>query len=123
MLSEADILEALRACYDPQLACNIVDLGMVNGVAIAADAEAPGAGISGVPQKHRIAITISPTHHDEAGLAQLAAQIGNRLAGLEAVSGTAVSFITDPPWTPLRITPAGRRILGLEGNRNLVQIR
>lgn len=123
MLTESDILQALCDCYDPVLPCNIVDLGLVRSITITPDAEAPGANIPGVPQKHIIEVSLTPTQTDEASHAQLSAQISNRLSGLETVSRTNVILLDSPHWTPLNITPAGRKTLGLEGNPNLVQIR
>ena len=123
MLTESDILLALRDCYDPVLPCNIVDLGLIRSITITPDLEAPGAHIPGVPQKHIIEISLTPTQKDEAAEAHLRAQIGNRLAGLETVSKTTITLLDQPAWTPLSITPAGRKILGLDGNPNLIQIR
>ena len=123
MLTESDILLALRDCYDPVLPCNIVDLGLIHSIAVTPDLEAPGTHIPGVPQKHRIEIQLTPAQKDEAAEAHLRAQIANRLAGLEPVSHTTVTLLDQPTWTPLSITPAGRKILGLDGNPNLIQIR
>ncbi len=123
MLSETDIFAALRDCYDPALPCNVVDLGLVRSVSIEADPEAPGAGISGVPQKHRVYVELALTNPTDEAAAQLTAQIQNRLAGIEEVGETTVIIVNSPPWTPQQITPAGRRILGLDGNPDLVQIR
>jgi metal-sulfur cluster biosynthetic enzyme len=123
MLTQSDILHALRDCYDPVLPCNIVDLGLIHSITITPDAEAPGAAIPGVPQKHIIEISVTPTQTEEAANAQLSAQISNRLAGLEAISRTTITLLDMPHWTPLNITPAGRKTLGLDGNPHLVQIR
>lgn len=123
MLTEADILTALRDCFDPALPCNIVDLGLVRSIAVAADPEAPGAGIPGVPQKHRIAVNLTLTSQTDEAAAQLRAQVANRLAGLQEAGDTTVTIVDTPAWTPAEITPAGRRTLGLDGNPNLVQIR
>ena len=123
MLTEADLLAALRDCYDPHLPCNIVDLGLLHSLAITPDPDAPGSTIPGVPQKHRITLSLTPTTPDEAAHAHLRAQITNRLAGLATVSHTTVTLLDAPPWSPLRMTPAGRRTLGLDGNPSLVQIR
>ena len=122
MLTESAILLALRDCYDPVLPCNIVDLGLIRCIAVTRDLEAPGTHIPGVPQKHRIEIQLTPTQTDEAAEAHLRAQIANRLSGLETVSRTTITLLDHPAWTPLSITPAGRKILGLDGNPNLIQI-
>jgi metal-sulfur cluster biosynthetic enzyme len=123
MLIEADILLALRNCYDPVFPCNIVDLGLIRSIKITRDGEAPGANIPGVPQKHRIEIELTPTQTDEAANSQLKAQIENRLAGLETVGQTIVTLLEEPAWSPQQITPTGRKTLGLDGNPNLIQIR
>ncbi len=122
-MTESDILAALRDCYDPELPCNIVDLGLVRAITITPDTEAPGTGIPGVPQKHQVQIDLILTHPSEAAEAQTRAQIANRLAGLETVSKTTIAILAKPTWTPANITPTGRRILGLDGNPNLIQIR
>ncbi|WP_353066726.1 iron-sulfur cluster assembly protein [Tunturibacter psychrotolerans] len=123
MLTESDILKALRDCYDPVLPCNIVDLGLIRSVTITRDLDAPGTNIPGVPQKHIIELSLTPTQTDEPSQAQLVAQITHRLAGLETVSRTNIVVLETPIWTPLNITPSGRKTLGLDGNPNLVQIR
>lgn len=123
MLTENDILTALRDCFDPTLPCNIVDLGLVRSIAVTPDPDAPGAGIAGVPQKHRIAVLLTSTSPADEAAAQLRAQVANRLAGLEEAGETSITMVDTPAWTPGDITPAGRRTLGLDGNRNLVQIR
>jgi metal-sulfur cluster biosynthetic enzyme len=123
MLTETDILTALRDCFDPALPCNIVDLGLVRSIDVTPDHAAPGAGIPGVPQKHRIAIALALTSPTDDATAQLAAQVANRIAGLEEAGDTQVTIVNEPAWTPREITPAGRRTLGLDGNPSLVQIR
>jgi metal-sulfur cluster biosynthetic enzyme len=123
MLTEADIVTALRDCYDPVYPCNIIDLGLIRSIKVTPDREAPGQNIPGVPQKHKIQITLTPTQSDEARCAQLQAQIINRLAGLETVSQTTLTILEEPAWTPQNITPKGRKTLGLDGNPALVQIR
>jgi metal-sulfur cluster biosynthetic enzyme len=123
MLTESDILQALRDCYDPILPCNIVDLGLIRSITITFDKEAPGANIPGVAQRHKIQITLTPTSDDKAANSQLQAQIVNRLAGLETISLTTITLLREPAWTPQNITPAGRKTLGLDGNPNLIQIR
>lgn len=123
MLTDAEIRTALRDCYDPELPCNIVDLGLIRSIVVTDDSEAPGAGIPGVPQKYQVQIQLILTHFSEEAEARTRAQILNRLAGIEAISRAIVTILPTPQWTPSDITPAGRRILGLDGNPSLVQIK
>ena len=111
-LTEAEILAALRDCYSPDIPLNIVDLGLVHSIAIALDPDAPGAGIPGVPPRHRVAISIILTTPTSPDATPLIAQIENRLAAFETISRTEVSLLREPAWNPGRITPAGRARLG-----------
>ena len=122
MLTDPQLREALRDCYDPTLPCNIVDLGLVLSTTITPDPDAPGAAIPGVPKRSRVHINLILTTPSEDARAQLTAQIANRLAGLETVSRTTITVLDNPTWSPARISPAGRRTLGLDGNPNLIQI-
>jgi metal-sulfur cluster biosynthetic enzyme len=123
MLTESDVLTALHDCSDPALPCNIVDLGLIRSLHVEPDHEAPGSGIPGVPQKHRIHIQLTLTNPTDEATAQLSAQIRNRLAGLEEAGEVTLAIVDQPIWNPQQITPEGRRILGLDGNPNLIQIR
>jgi len=134
ILTQAAVLAALRDCYHPALALNLVDLGAVHSIALAPDPAAPGAGIAGVPARHRvqIALALPPQQDaaaDEATTAQLIAQIVNRLAAFETVSRTDVTILAEPAWTPDRITPEGRVLLAARAaeltqkENGLVQIK
>lgn len=114
---------ALRDCYDPNLPCNIIDLGYLQSLIVTEDPDAPGAGIPGVPPRHSVSVTLTPALEDDTSEAHLRTQVLNRLAGLETVSRAEVHFLYAPAWSPVRISPLGRRTLGLDGNRNLVQLR
>jgi len=111
-LTEADILAALRDCYDPEIPLNIVDLGLVHSISIAPDPNAPGTGIPGVPQRHRVFISLALTSIIDAEDTPLIAQIQNRLAAFETISRTEVTLVREPAWNPGRISPEGRARLG-----------
>lgn len=113
-LSQDDVLNALRDCYDPEVPCNIVDLGLVYHVEVVPEPDAPGAGIPGVPQKHRVAIQLTLTSPGCPAHDQIQAQIQGRLAAFPNISRTEVALVWEPRWTPHRISPEGRKRLGIE---------
>jgi metal-sulfur cluster biosynthetic enzyme len=117
IFTEVAVLAALRDCYYPALALNLVDLGAIHNIVLAPDPAAPGAGIAGVPQRCRvqIALTLPPQEDaaDEAATAQLIAQVENRLAAFESVTRTNVTVLAEPAWTPDRISPEGRALLAV----------
>jgi metal-sulfur cluster biosynthetic enzyme len=125
-LTEQTIREALRDCYHPEIPCNIVDLGLVYTITIAPDPHAPGAGIPGVPPRHRVHIAFTLPEHEDANhpdvAAQLTAQIENRLAAFETVSRTEVTPVWQPLWSPNRISSDGRKRLTLNLPRQLTPL-
>lgn len=91
------VLEALRDVIDPELGVNIVDLGLVMDATI---------------DQNHVSVTMTlttpgcPLHGTITRDAEL--RVG-RLPGVQTVH---VELVWDPPWTPNRITDAGKRQLG-----------
>ena len=97
MLTEANIRDALRACFDASTRfgrpLNIVDLGLVHSIALAPDPEAPGAGIPGVPLRQSLTLTLALPPGDDDANTILLAQVRNRLAGIPTLSRTAIHTV------------------------------
>ena len=113
-LTESDILTALRDCNDPEIPLNIVDLGLVYRVSVAEDPDAPGAGIPGVPPRHRVEVDISLTSPNCPAHETITERIRNRLAGIPDLSDVVVQVVWEPAWSPERISAEGRHKLGIE---------
>jgi metal-sulfur cluster biosynthetic enzyme len=113
-LTEEDVRAALRDCYDPEVPCNIVDLGLVYRVGVTPDLDAPGAGIVGVPPRHQVRIELTLTSKGCPAHTQIIAQIEGRLSAFETISGTTVELVWEPAWSPQRISPEGRKTLGID---------
>lgn len=113
MLSEADILAALRDCFDPEVKLNIVDLGLISPIELEAD---PDSTPRWPRQRVRVTMILASyggPARNCAATAQMLEQVENRLATLPGISRAEVTLATEPQWTPHRISPAGRRQLGL----------
>ena len=118
MLTETQIRDALRDCYDPEIALNIVDLGLVYRITLAEDADAPG-----IVPKQKVTIELTLTSPNCPAHAQISAQIQNRLAGIRGLTHTQVHILYEPLWTPARITSAGnQQIAARRKAQPLVQI-
>ncbi len=91
-ISEAQVLEALKKVVDPELGVNLVDLGLVYGVAI------EGADV-------RVKMTLTtpgcPMHDSLVRGAERA------LAQIPGVTSARVELVWDPPWNPNMISPDG----------------
>ncbi len=98
MLSEDDIRNALRACFDPALKLNIVDLGLVRSITLTPDLDAPGANIPGVPPRQFLTLTLT-WQPDEDATTIMVAQARNLLAGIPDLSRTEIKLA--PPAFPI----------------------
>jgi len=90
-----DVLEALRDVVDPELGINVVDLGLVYGLAIGED----GAAIIDMTLTSA-ACPLTDVIEDQAGAA---------LEGL--VPDFRINWVWMPPWGPDKITEDGREQL------------
>lgn len=90
--------DALRQVVDPELGCNLVDLGLIYGTEITGDTV-------------RVTMTLTtqgcPMHES---LVEGVRAVLLELAGVREV---AVDVVWDPPWNPAMMTPAGRAQVGL----------
>jgi len=88
----------LRQVFDPEIPVNIVDLGLIY------DVKVDGATCN-------VTITLTSQACPEAKtIPDVVRRRCNSVAGIEQVN---VNVVWDPPWTPQRISPAGREILGI----------
>jgi hypothetical protein len=90
-MTDTDLLDALRDCYEPVLRRSIVSAGLIKSATVTLDTAAPGHKIPGVPRRYIAHITLLLPGTDEAANAQLAAQIENRLLGLPTISRVALT--------------------------------
>jgi metal-sulfur cluster biosynthetic enzyme len=108
MLSEDQILNALRDCFDPEVKLNLVDLGLIYGIQTGSDPESAPAWPR---QWVIITMTLTTEYCPASGL--IIEQVHNRLATIPDVSKVDVKLVWEPKWTPHRISEAGRRQLGI----------
>ena len=97
-VDEAQVWNALRQVIDPEIGCNIVDLGLVYGIEIS-DAS--------VVVKMTLTTRGCPMHESIAQGVQWA------LLGIEGVEAAAVEVVWDPPWDPAMMTERGRAAVGI----------
>jgi probable FeS assembly SUF system protein SufT len=102
-VKEEAVWDALKTCYDPEIPVNIVDLGLIydckitpaekgSQVVVKMTLTAPGCGMGPV----------------------LAREAEEKITALSGVAGASVELVWDPPWSPDRISAAGRERLGME---------
>jgi metal-sulfur cluster biosynthetic enzyme len=102
-LTEQQVFTKLRECYDPELPCNIVDLGLVYNVRL----EAVAGG-----NDTRVDIRMTLTSQSCPLSAQISAQVQRKLLELPGVGEANVEVVFDPPWSFAKISPDGKKLLG-----------
>ncbi len=97
-LNEALVLETLRQVVDPEIDCNIVDLGLIYSTRIEG-------------RKVNVQMTLTTPGcpmHESIGWG-----VKNALLNLEAVEQAEVEIVWDPPWNPSMMTDYGRERVGI----------
>ena len=97
-VNESAVLTALRQVIDPEIGCNLVDLGLIYDVAI-----------TGAKVKVTMTLTTPgcPMHES------LCAGVQTACLGLDGVEDAEVELVWDPPWHPSMMTETGRAQSGL----------
>jgi len=97
-LNEALVLGRLRQVIDPELGCNIVDLGLVYSIQLTG---------------HQVRVVMTLTTRGCPLHESLRSGAENALLGLEGVEDVDVELVWDPPWNPAMMTKAGRALTGM----------
>ena len=95
-ITEEQVVDILRTCYDPEIPLNIYDLGLIYDIDINEDMvsvtmtlTAPGCPMAG---------TVGP-------------EVENRILEIEGVNDSQVDIVWDPPWTPEMLRPEAKELL------------
>jgi FeS assembly SUF system protein len=99
-INEAEVLDALRECYDPEIPVNIVDLGLVYKL-----------DINNETGHVDITMTLTAIGCPVAG--DLMSEVDMRVRQVENVQSCNVELTFEPPWSPDRMTEDAKWELGM----------
>jgi probable FeS assembly SUF system protein SufT len=99
---ENEVWQTLKTCFDPEIPVNIVDLGLIYDMQI-----------SQLSDGSRIDIKMTLTAQGCGMGGSIAADARNKLLDLPGVVEADVQVVWEPPWTPEKISPEGRTLLGI----------
>lgn len=102
LVTREDLLDALHDVEDPETGLNVVDLGLIYDASFDA-----GSG------RASVLMTFTTPACPAGGI--MSDGIERRLGLLPGVTGVEVLVTFHPPWTPERISAAGRAQLGWPG--------
>lgn len=95
----ADVIDALRTVFDPEIPVNIYELGLIYSVEIDPWGNA------------KIDMTLTSPNCPEAQV--LPARAREAALGVDGIIEADVQIVWDPPWSPDRMTEAAKLELGL----------
>lgn len=96
---EAQVLDALRTCYDPEIPVNVYELGLVYEV--------------GVDETGSVSIKMTLTSPHCPAVQSLPAEIESKVRAISGVSDAKVELVWEPPWDPSKMSEAARLQLGM----------
>ena len=100
---EKALWEAMKQCYDPEIPCNVVDLGLIYDVKTTT--------LPSTRSKVDVKMTLTAMG---CGMGPaIAAQVRDRLLEVAGVEEANVQIVWDPPWNQSMITDDGKKRLGL----------
>jgi len=102
--TEENVWDQLRNCYDPEIPVNIVDLGLVYDIDVNDDDSGKGK---------RIGVKMTLTAPGCGMGPTLARDAEQRILTVPGVASAFVELVWEPPWSPERISQAGREKLGM----------
>jgi metal-sulfur cluster biosynthetic enzyme len=108
MVTQDEVLSALKQCYDPEIPVNIVDLGLIYNVRLD---PAPGEQNA---DKQDVAVDLTLTSQGCPSHVMIGDQVKARLEQLPGIRNASVNVVWTPPWTPERLSPDARKQLGIE---------
>ncbi|NUM81743.1 SUF system Fe-S cluster assembly protein [bacterium] len=99
MQVEAQVIETLRTCYDPEIPVNIYEMGLIYGIEIGDD------------KSVNVKMTLTSPHCPVAE--SLPIEVENKVRNIHGVPGVKVEVVWEPTWNPSMMSEAAKLELGM----------
>ncbi len=99
MVTQEQVMDALKEVFDPEIPVNIVDLGLVYGVE--------------VTPEEIVKVTMTLTTPGCGMAYQIAMQTKQRALAVPGVKDATVSVVWEPKWDPSKMSDAAKKKLGM----------
>jgi FeS assembly SUF system protein len=96
---EAEVIEALRTCFDPEIPVNIYEMGLIYEVKVG-----PDGGVA-------IQMTLTSPHCP--AVQSLPAEVESKVRAVPGVADVKIDLVWDPPWDQSKMSEAARLQLGM----------
>jgi metal-sulfur cluster biosynthetic enzyme len=98
MVTNEQVYDVLRQCYDPEIPINLVDLGLIYDVQVEDD---------------QVKVVMTLTARGCPAHSFISEQVRQQVAKIEGVKSAQVQVVWDPPWDISRLSEAAKKQLGL----------
>lgn len=98
MISEEDVINALKKCQDPEIPINIYDLGLIYDIAIDSD---------------QVNIKMTLTQKGCPMHSAIKEDAKKKILEIPGVKDVSIDIVWDPPWNQDMISDEGKETLGL----------
>ena len=95
----ADIIAALKTVYDPEIPCDIYELGLIYKIDVGDERDVD------------VDMTLTAPGCPVAG--EMPGWVENAVASVPGVSGVKVNLVFDPPWDMSRMSDEARLAIGM----------
>jgi len=99
LVIEAQVIEALRMVFDPEIPVNIYELGLIYEIKVD-----PSAAVE-------VRMTLTSPNCPAAGI--LPGEVQEKVKAVPGVTDAKVEVVFDPPWDPSKMSEAAKLELGL----------
>ena len=96
---EAQVIEALRTCFDPEIPVNIYEMGLIYDIKV---------GDEGLVE---IQMTLTSPHCP--AVQSLPADVEGKVRQVSGVTDVNIDLVWEPPWDPSKMSEAARLQLGM----------
>ncbi len=99
-ITQDQIIDALKECYDPEVPVSIVDLGLIYDIQVA---------------DSRVDITMTLTSPGCPASSMISQNVRNRVLQIPEVKDADVRIVWEPAWTPARMSDEAKEKLQWSG--------
>ncbi len=99
MVTQEQVMAALKEVFDPEIPVNIVDLGLVYGIE--------------VTPEDTVKVTMTLTTPGCGMAYQIATQTKQRALQVPGVKDATVTVVWEPKWDPSKMSPEAKKKLGM----------
>jgi len=99
MLTQNEVVDAIRRVFDPEIPVNIFDLGLIYDIKV---------------EGQKVNVVMTLTTQGCPAAQSLPEQVRLVVLNIPGVEDADVQVVWDPRWTPEMISPEGRKILNID---------